>query len=427
MYIPQVIRRMSMSDWGGTESVVLNTTRHLRQNNILSEILSTQAMDTRTESLYEGVPLKRFPYFYPYLGLSQQGKNQLDRKGGNPMAPALVRYLKAHQPQLIHGHSMQRMAGMVRQAAQALKIPYVLSFHGGYFDVPEAEIQQMVLPVRRRLHYGRLLDPYLGYNRALEDATGLICVNPSEAEKMQAQHPRQRVCYLPNGVELQTNETEKASGARFRQQHGIPADLPLLLCIGRIDAQKGQHEALQFLAESETPVGLVCIGPVTDPHYAQRLKRDVIARGLSQRVWILPGLTPEHQSLADARAAAQVCIVPSRHEPFGIVVLEAWRQQLPVVANAVGGLNTLIVQGKNGYKADLNGDFWLQVQRLLNAPQEQHCLGQAGYDTVLNHYTWSAVTQKLMAFYELCQQDFRTRSHQKPHQKSLSDFSDNTR
>lgn len=418
MYIPQVIRRMSISDWGGTESVVLNTTRHLRKNNVLSEILATQAMDTRSESVYEGVPLKRFPYFYPYLGLSQQGKSQLDRKGGNPMAPALVRYLKNHQPQLIHGHSMQRMAGMVRQAAQSLNVPYVLSFHGGYFDVPQAEIQQMVLPVRRRLHYGRLLDPCLGYHRALADATGLICVNPLEAEKMQAQYPRQRVCYLPNGVELQTPETEKASADRFRQQHGIPPELPLLLCIGRIDAQKGQHEALNFLAQSETPVGLVCIGPVTDPDYAQRLKSDVIAKGLSQRVWLLPGLPPEHQSLADARAAAQICIVPSRHEPFGIVVLEAWRQRLPVVANAVGGLNTLITPGKNGYKADLNGDFWPRVQQLLKDPETQQRLGNGGYDTVEKHYTWHAVTQTLMAFYEQCMQDF----YAPPHQNSPQNF-----
>lgn len=406
MYIPQVIRRMSISDWGGTESVVLNTTRHLREQKVRSEILATQAMDTSSESIYQGVPLKRFPYFYPYLGLSQQGKNQLDRKGGNPMSPALVRYLKAHQPQLIHGHSMQRMAGMVRQAAQSLNVPYVLSFHGGYFDVPQAEIQQMVAPVRRRLHYGRLLDPYLGYNRALKDATGLICVNPSEAKKMQDQYPEQRVCYLPNGVELRTPETEMASGERFRRQHGIPMELPLLLCIGRIDAQKGQHEALKFLANSEQAVGLVCIGPVTDPAYAQRLEKEITEKGLAQRVWILPGLPPEHQDLADARAAAQVCIVPSRHEPFGIVVLEAWRQQLPVVANTVGGLNTLITQGENGYKADLNGDFWPRVQQLLNTPQERKRLGQAGYNTVVNHYTWSAVTQQLMVFYDQCMQDF---------------------
>lgn len=408
MYIPQVIRRMSISDWGGTESVVLNTTRHLRKNNVLSEVLATQALDSRAESIYQGVPVKRFPYFYPYLGLSEQGKNLLDRKGGNPMAPTLVRYLRAHQPQLIHGHSMQRMAGMVRQAAQSLHIPYVLSFHGGYFDVPHAEIQQMVAPIRKSFHYGRLLDPYFGYDRALQDATGLICVNPTEATQMQTKHPHQRVCYLPNGVELHTPETDNACGKRFREKYSIPMDLPLMLCVGRIDAQKGQHEALSFLASTEQPVGLVCIGPVTDPSYAQNIKTTIIEKGLTESVWMLPGLPPEHQDLADARAAAQVCIVPSRHEPFGIVVLEAWRQRLPVVANAVGGLNSLIKQGENGYKADLSTDFWPRVQQLLETPLQRKTMGQSGYNTVQTEYTWNTITQKLMNFYEDCQHDFYT-------------------
>lgn len=405
MYIPHVVRRLSEKEWGGTETVVLNTTQHLLKKGIHSEILTTQAMDATPETCLNQVTIQRFRYFYPYWGLSAQAKDLLDRKGGNPFSPALVRYLKHQMPHLIHGHSMQRMAGMVRQAAQALRVPYVLSFHGGFFQVPKAELSQMKAPVKGRLHYGRFLDPWLGYHRAIQDASGLICVNPDEYEAMQAQYPHQRVIYLPNGVHLDTPEVHQACGTRFRQQHGIPAEMPLVLCVGRIDPQKGQHEVIAYLKDNPQ-IGYVCIGPITDPGYAARLVQEIEHQGLANRVWILPGTAPESQLLADARAAAQVCVVPSRHEPFGIVVLEAWRQKLPVVAHAVGGLKTLITPHQNGALTSPGADFLQELHAQLTHTDYASKLGKNGYNTIKAQYTWETVTTQLLEFYTACQQDF---------------------
>lgn len=408
MYIPQVVRRLSEKEWGGTETVVLNTTQQLLTQGIHSEILTTQAMDTRAKTRLHEVNIQRFDYFYPYLGLSAQAKDLLDRKGGNPFSPSLVRYLKHQAPDLIHGHSMQRMAGMVRQAAQALGVPYVLSFHGGFFQVPAAEVSQMKAPVKGRFHYGRLVDPWLGYPRAIQDASGLICVNPDEQRTMQRQYPHQRVIYLPNGVHLNTPEVEQACGLRFRQQYGIPLEMPLLLCVGRIDPQKGQHEVIPYLKHNPQ-AGYVCIGPITDPGYATRFTQEIHRLGLENRVWILPGTAPESQVLADARAAAQVCVVPSRHEPFGIVVLEAWRQGLPVVAHEVGGLKTLINPHENGILATPGEKFQHSLHTQLTLPEQANTLGRKGYETLKGQYTWDAITTQLLQFYQHCQLDFNQR------------------
>ena len=66
MRVAHILRRFDKRDWGGIESVCLNLCSELQQSDIDVEILATNAMSDSLEEKYKNVPVKRFPYFYPY-------------------------------------------------------------------------------------------------------------------------------------------------------------------------------------------------------------------------------------------------------------------------------------------------------------------------------------------------------------------------
>ena len=82
---------------------------------------------------------------------------------------------------------------------------------------------------------------------------------------------------------------------------------------------------------------LLLVGPVTQPDYAESLRQSIREDGLAKAVTWLPGIQHEDPALVDAYHACDVFVLPSLHEPFGIVVLEAWSSGRPVVASRIGG------------------------------------------------------------------------------------------
>src|SRR6185295_13356731 len=113
----------------------------------------------------------------------------------------------------------------------------------------------------------------------------------------------------------------------------------------RIDAQKNQLLLLRAFAELARrgpPSRLMLIGPETQPGYAEELRAFVNENGLTGLVTFLPGLRNDDPALVDAYHAFDAFALTSIHEPFGIVVLEAWSSGKPVVVSSVGGLKSLV-------------------------------------------------------------------------------------
>ena len=364
MRIAHVLRRISFDDWGGTEQVVWNIAKAQREAGHDVRLFATTALwrgldddrrdghDRRDGSLevVDGIEIVRFRPIYPWWPMPQALVDELDRKGGNPFVPGLGKALLDWKPDVIHCHAMARIAELCLRTAQKLTTPNsqlstktVVSLHGGGANVPGEEARSLRAPTRGRLPWGKAIDILMGWTRRVpEDFDGIVCVGEDEAEKYRGRH--KHVMYLPNGVDCRL--FEERAGATVGDRQATTNRLPAvdgrfsLLCVARIDRQKNQMMLVEWLARNpDATVRLV--GPVTQPDYRAELEARAAQLGVSERVSFAGALKPASAELLREYANADVFVLPSRHEPFGIVVLEAWAAGLPVVASDVGGLGKL--------------------------------------------------------------------------------------
>lgn len=404
MRILQIARRFVRQEWGGTETVVLETSRRLLACGLQTEIVCPNALADRDREVVGGVTIRRFGYFYPYLGLTAKARIQMDKKAGNLFSFSLMRYLRGESSvDLIHLHTSKRLGGIARYVACKRKIPYVVSLHGGCLDVPAAEAQQWTAPTVGSFEWGKVLGWWVGSRRVLQDASAIICVGESEYKAIRQEYPKHHVVHLPNGVEVDRFST--GDGNAFRQKFSLDSTSKILLCMGRIDPQKNQLELIRSMPvwkQKHDSIHLLLIGPVTNDDYESRLRAEICRLSLSDDVTIIPGIDPHSDDLCNAFHAADFFVLPSLHEPFGIVVVEAWAAGLPVVSSNAGGLAGLITDQSTGRLFDPSraGACATAVLAALDAPAEEtNQMIRAARREVEEKYSWEQVTEQLKAVY----------------------------
>ena len=401
--VAHVVRRFAFEEWGGTETVVWNSARHLRDCGVASEILATRACSAVGDEVRDGIPIRRFDCFYPYWPLGADRVRALDKKGGNPISPGLFRALRECDCGLIHIHTSGRLAQQAILTAHRRNLPAVISFHGGRADVPEAEMREMLRPIRHTLRYGALLD-ILARRRfdIAERADALICVGANEEELLRRRYPGKRILYLPNGIDPE--RFSRRVELDFRARYGIPRDRLLCCCIARIDYQKNQLallRAVALLRDRGVDAGAVLIGPVSAEWYAEEMRREIAGMTLGDRVTWLPGVGADDDLLPAALQASDVFVLPSLHEPFGIAVLEAWCAGTPVVAARVGGLKHLIREGENGRFCDPEDpeSIAAAVGSCRSDAEDTRRMAENARREAAEKYSWARVTERLAAFY----------------------------
>jgi D-inositol-3-phosphate glycosyltransferase len=189
-----------------------------------------------------------------------------------------------------------------------------------------------------------------------------------------------------------------------RRALGLPEGDPLLLFVGRIQPLKGADVAIRALAtlRHDLRAGLVIVGGPSGPRGVEHLKHleDLTVRlGVEHRVHFVE--PQPHELLSTYYRAADVCVVPSRSESFGLVALEAAACGTPVVAAAVGGLTTLVDHGRTGFLVEdpTPATFAEAVSRVLVDPVLAQRLSAAAVIRARG-YTWSKAAGLLRATYE---------------------------
>ena len=404
MKIVHIPRRFTRDHWGGTETVVLETCKRLRELGHEIEIVSSRALSSLDHEDMDGIPVSRVRYSYPYLGMDRAAREQLDFKGGNIFSFQLLRKLqKMPNLDVIHLHTGKRFGGIGRYVARKRGIPYVVSLHGGAYDVPDDEAATWTDPSRGALEWGKVLGWWVGSRRVLADADAVICVGRREQEITQERYPGQRVLHLPNAVD--SDRFQLGDGAAFRAAHGIPEDALVLTTIGRIDPQKNQlflARRLPELVRRNPATHLVIIGPVGNARYEREIHGAIDEAGLGRAATIIPGLPAAGQELVDAYHAADIFALPSRHEPFGIAILEAWAAGRPVIASRVGGIPGFVEDGEDGllHESDDVEGFLAAFGLLSKSPSRRRALAAAGRRKAREEYSWEVAVKRLVDLYE---------------------------
>ncbi|MCD6035363.1 MAG: glycosyltransferase [Rickettsiales bacterium] len=216
----------------------------------------------------------------------------------------------------------------------------------------------------------------------------IITVNEAIAKKaIEAKQAPGTVHILPNMLATPDLPLASRSASSF-----------VIGALGRFTKEKGFDVLLQaFAALPDTNATLILAGEGEDHNCLQTLAKTL---GVAERV-TFPGWLDEADKEAFFRTIDLLC-VPSRHESFGLVILEAWRQGVPVVATSTDGPASLIIHGKNGLLVPINDPALLAdaIGQLLHNPLMRETLGREGYATLQAQYTPEKIREQLESILE---------------------------
>ena len=404
--IIHVPRRYTADEWGGTETVIQEISRQQQKEGWLPEIHTSKALDPKPEEVIAGIPVHRYGYCYPFFGLSAADRLAMDKKGGNLLSYSFHRALsRMDDVRVFHAHALNRIGGHVRYVAKQKNKPYVVTLHGGVFDVPPAEKAALMKPAEKKLEWGKIFGMLLGSRKLLPEADHVLCVGYSEYEKAKEKIPHDRVSYLPNGVDPE--KFAHGDGAAFRAKFGIPQDKFLVGNISRIDFQKNQLQLVEAFArfhKRHAASHLLLCGPETQADYSAKIQKVIDENGLADSVTKIPGVRNDSPDLVNGFHACDVFVLSSIHEPFGIVCLEAWSSGIPLIGAKVGGVKGLIQHGENGFffdpaAEDAVDELAARLSDLASNRELCQKMASQGLADVKDKYTWAKVTKQLDQVY----------------------------
>lgn len=240
----------------------------------------------------------------------------------------------------------------------------------------------------------------------LETADRIVATSPQEMEHMRSLvSPYGNIAVIPCGTDI--CRFGSISQGRARQLLGFSPQDQVVLYVGRFDQRKGIETLVRAVGQSklrgEGNLKLV-IGGGSRPGQSDGIERERIAGIVAelglQEITLFPGRLGE-DNLHLYYAAADVAVVPSHYEPFGLVAIEAMASGTPVVASDVGGLQFTVVPEETGLLAPAKDEaaFARAIDRILSDLKWRDRLGQAGRQRVERHFSWNGVADQLSKLY----------------------------
>ena len=255
-----------------------------------------------------------------------------------------------------------------RELSLEMGVPHVVTFHTlGLIKMQSraGEVEQAERPVVEA--------------EVMATADRIIAFSPHERDAMARLYGADagKVSLVPCGVDLSVFRPLDRDSVRARL--GLNGD-KILLYVGRIEPLKGLDLLVETAAQMDSQDGvrvMVVGADVNGDRELDRVKQLVRERDLEDKIDFVGQV--DHKELPLYYNAADVCVVPSYYESFGLVALEAMACGTPVVATRVGGLSTIIQHGRTGYLQSWRCPeaFANSVEMIISSNGLQQSLGEA--------------------------------------------------
>jgi len=293
---------------------------------------------------------------------------------------------QARQYDVLHSHYwLSGVAAM--QLAKRWDIPHVTMFH------TLARLKQLANPNEK--------EPALRLEmeqQVIKQADRIIAATADERAQLIrcCGATSNQVKVIPCGVDLRLFVPQNKLAAR--NALGLPPTQPVLLFVGRLDPFKGPDLLLQAAAMMEKDAQVVIMGGQLDgDEELAQLKTLASDLNISDRVHFF-GARPQ-QDLPEVYSAADVTVIPSYHESFGLVAVESLACSTPVVATRAGGLTTIVKHGETGYLVPrCPGFFAERLDTLLQDHALLERMSLAARPSV-RHFSWKSVADQVSSVY----------------------------
>jgi glycosyltransferase involved in cell wall biosynthesis len=360
---------------GGVEVLTARLAARLHDLGHVVEVWTARSSGDRLphEERIDDITVRRFVFDMP--GMEWRSLRRF------PVAAASgVRDLRAAQrrfkPSVLHVQCFSGNGAYATVLSRLTGVPLVVSLQGETM-MDDDDIYQHSVAMRFALRQGlRRASAVTGCSAfTVDDAVTRFGLDPAKSQ------------VIFNGVDETVDE--EPVELRFRRY---------VFAVGRVVRKKGFDllvDAFARVADRHPDVGLVIGG---DGAERQELQARVRELGLYDRV-VFPGLLTQAE-VASLMRQAEVFVLPSRVEPFGIVALEAWRAGTATIVSSRGGAGEFVEDGVSGLVCDpLNADeLSAAIGSLLDSPERRRAL-ELGAKQRLPQFYWSTIADRYQDSY----------------------------
>ncbi len=372
---------------GGAEDVIKNVFERLTDRGAQVLVLATTALQTEEIFIHQPVPETR----ETIRGVDVI-RSPISRV---PFKPLLAKVLDAFS---IYGHgaySWKQFLHLMREPCDIIHSTPFPSTHN-YYAFLAAKIRRKPIVFTPHLHIG---DKYHVDRRSLffmmRHAAAVLTNTDYEREYCLSRRVSAEKV-VTAGIGVNAVDTDKP---RWSPKKKYEAD-ELVLFLGRKVAGKGLEtliKAADSLFETRPGLKVLCVGPETS--YSKALWQSLSPE--AARRFIILGEVSEEDKRA-CLAGADVLVLPSTTESFGIVLLEAWQFGKPVIGANIGAVASVLENGADGllFEPDNAVDLSIRLESILKDPGFAAALGSAGQKKVERRYTWDHVADTWQRVFE---------------------------
>jgi len=369
---------------GGISPHVYNLSTNLVKLGVEVHVVTCDFPNTPEYEVVEGVEVHRFdsynlptPDFAAWIQLMNLN-----------MQRAAARIIKSMKggPIIVHAHDwLSAKAGIGLKHLNGL--PLVSTIHA--------------------TEYGRRGGIFSDYNRMIHEievwlgseSKRVICCSRFMAEQVQKVLgvPYEKIRVIPNGID--PSIFMNLGGVEDVRSRFADKNERLVLFVGRLVVEKGVHVLLDAIPKvlQKVDAKFVIAG---DGYMKSEVVKRVAESGVASKVHVTGYLDTD--TIRRLFLAADVCVIPSLYEPFGIVALEAMAAGCPVVASDTGGLSEIIEHEKTGVKVYPNNPDSLAwgILRVLESKDLVEYLKRNMREKVEREYRWDNIAQTTKSVYE---------------------------